>query len=227
MVVTQSSEVVRFRVSRGALVNHCYVVVDRSSRECVFVDPAWDAATLVDFVSRSGLTPKGVLVTHHHVDHVDLAQEMSSRYDCGIYLSEIEYNYYGVGLKRVILLRDEVAFTLANLPIVPIVTPGHTAGSVCYRIGDSLFTGDTLFNEGCGVCMGDGANPIQLYASLQRLKVIVPGASRVYPGHQFHSELGLTFEQISGMNLYLQFDRADGFVRFRMRNAQTRLMSFL
>ena len=60
-------------------------------------------------------------------------------------------------------------------------TPGHTPGGVCYRVGDALFTGDTLFCGGIGR-IDLGGNRKDMLASLQRLAAL-PGDADVYPGH--------------------------------------------
>jgi hydroxyacylglutathione hydrolase len=219
-------EVARFRVGKGSFVNHCYVLIDNPTRSCFLVDPAWDAAGIAAFISQRGLSAAGVLVTHHHFDHVQLAEHFSVLYGCPIYVSEAEHNYYGLKLGRVVLVGDDCELRLGTTAVRPILTPGHTAGSTCFLAGDALFTGDTLFNEGCGACVGDGANPLQLYSSLQMLKTTIPRQARVYPGHRYHSDLGLSFDEVNRMNLYLQLDSAKQFVSFRMRKRQPRFFSF-
>lgn len=67
-------------------------------------------------------------------------------------------------------------------------TPGHTQGSVCYRCGDILFTGDTLFFETCGRVDFPGGDPMQMKNSLQRLAAL-DGIRRVLPGHNEETTL--------------------------------------
>ena len=70
----------------------------------------------------------------------------------------------------------------AGLTFTVLHTPGHTAGSVCYQIGDKLFTGDTLFRFGCGRTDLPTGSSEQMQASLAR---VVPMARNleIYPGH--------------------------------------------
>ena len=80
------------------------------------------------------------------------------------------------------LLRDGDRRTLAGLSVDVLHTPGHTPGSVCYRIEDELFTGDTLFEHGWGRTDLPGGSEHDLFASLRR---IMPLAQSMpfHPGH--------------------------------------------
>ncbi len=218
---------VELRVRKGRFVNYCYIIVDEAEQSCILIDPAWEELAFIEVIVRSNLTPVGVFVTHHHFDHIHLAEFFSREYGCPIYISEAEYNYYRLEFEDVVFVYDECPVVAAGITVCPIVTPGHTLGSTCYRVGDLLFTGDTLFNEGCGACGGDGANPVQLYFSLQRLKKSISGDTRIFPAHRFHSAVGASFDDVRAMNIYLQFDRLDAFVGYRMRGGQRRNLSFL
>ena len=67
-------------------------------------------------------------------------------------------------------------------------TPGHTPGSVCYRAGDVLFTGDTLFRHECGRCDLEGGDFSAMLRSLKRLSEL-EGDYKVLPGHEGISTL--------------------------------------
>lgn len=80
------------------------------------------------------------------------------------------------------LVHEGDTVTAAGLTFTVLHTPGHTAGSVCYQIGDKLFTGDTLFRFGCGRTDLPTGSSEQMQASLAR---VVPMARNleIYPGH--------------------------------------------
>ena len=81
------------------------------------------------------------------------------------------------------LLRDGDTFTAAGLTVQVLHTPGHTPGSVCYRIEDHLFTGDTLFEHGWGRTDLPGGDEHALFRSL---RFVIPLARDLpfHPGHE-------------------------------------------
>jgi glyoxylase-like metal-dependent hydrolase (beta-lactamase superfamily II) len=95
-------------------------------------------------------------------------------------------------------------------------TPGHTPGSVCYRIDDQLITGDTMFVFGCGRCDLTGGNPEVMFNTLRHLKETLSGSTVIHPGHNYAVTPTTTMEdQIEG-NPFMHFDKSDDFVEFRM-----------
>ena len=74
------------------------------------------------------------------------------------------------------------AVKVGDLEFTVLETPGHTAGSVCYLIGNNIFSGDTLFQGSCGRTDLPTGNWGEIIASLKRLRNL-PGDYNVYPGH--------------------------------------------
>ena len=218
--------IVQLRVGRGRIINYCYLIVNLLSKCAIVVDPAWDMWSVQDNLRRHQARLRGVLVTHSHFDHIHLAHDFAVAHDCEIHISESEYNFYKLKDDRMILFHGDATLSVGGFEVSSIVTPGHTAGSACYLINDALFTGDTLFNEGCGLCYGPGADAAKMFASLAKLKRLIADDVRVYPGHRYYSDLGLTFGKIKEKNIYLQFDDEAQFVNFRMRKKHHDLFAF-
>ena len=210
-------QVIQCRVTNDVFVNYCYLVINTESGQSVAVDPAWEISTIEEYLSRYQVDLCGVLITHHHSDHIDLAPALARAHDCSIYMSNMEYIYYNLSMDRVVLLDDGIDLTLGGITVHPIITPGHTAGSTCYLIDNALFTGDTLFNEGTGVCSAAGGDPVKMFRSMQLLKENIRDDVRIYPGHRYYSDLGTPFGKIKKYNIYLQIRDLDQFVKFRMR----------
>ena len=82
--------------------------------------------------------------------------------------------------------------SLAGLQIRVLHTPGHTPGSVCLQVENTLFAGDTLFFGSIGRTDFPGSSPAAMQKSLQRLKEI-PEDLRVLPGHG--EETTLSYER--------------------------------
>lgn len=84
-----------------------------------------------------------------------------------------------------------------------ILTPGHTAGGICFLLKDSLFTGDTIFMEGCGICNLDGGSPEKMFESIQKLKGFVSNDIKVFAGHSYGRQQGIKWKELLSENLYL------------------------
>jgi len=173
------------------LGTNCYVV--KTEEGCIVIDPG---VPLEDVQQRVGNSPiVAILLTHAHVDHV-LYLQMYKEKGIPVYLHEADNAAMGdpeLNLSSDLLetmtfpeadhlIREGDRLSLAGMDIEVLHTPGHTPGSVCFRIGDDLFSGDTLFRLGYGRVDFPGGNVSDMAASLKRLKKL-PGQTRVYPGH--------------------------------------------
>ncbi|SLM64218.1 MULTISPECIES: solanimycin biosynthesis MBL-fold hydrolase SolJ [Dickeya] len=210
--------VTTIKVRRGRFINNNYMVLNRSTGQALLVDPAWDVDRLESALGHARAQLAGILITHAHPDHIDLAGYLADKHGCPVWLSRTEAACSGFTTPAARLF-DEQAWHVAGMRVRPIITPGHTPGSVCYWVGEHLFTGDTLFIEGCGLCASHD-DAAHLFSSLERLKVILPGKVRIYPGHSYRYQPGLTFEEVFRYNIYLSFDNQELFTNFRMRKGQ-------
>jgi hydroxyacylglutathione hydrolase len=218
--------VVVLHVSHDAMKNFNYLVVDPGSLQAVIVDPAWEIAKVDQALVNTNARLHGVLLTHSHPDHIDLAKVVADYYDCPIWMSHTEIAASGFSDGRLIGI-DAAPWRIGAMLIEPIFTPGHTAGSMCYLIGENLFTGDVLFAEGCGLCP-DLQAAHAMFASLEHLKTRLDPHTRIFPGHSFGQPVGRLMSQLQKENIYLQFSNKESFAAFRLRSGQdkARLFSF-
>ncbi|KAA1245843.1 MBL fold metallo-hydrolase [Aquimarina sp. RZ0] len=131
------------------------------------------------------------------------------------------YNFSLPNIKRVYHLKK---ITIGHFNIVPILTPGHTLGSICYLIEDNLFSGDTVFIEGVGIC--DLKNVDELYDSIQFLKSYIPRTTLFWPGHSFGEAPGKSLDHLLKNNIYFQFKNKEHFIKFRTRHNQQNYFTF-
>jgi hydroxyacylglutathione hydrolase len=215
------------KVANQRMKNNNYLVVDPATHQSVIVDPAWQLEEIQSALARTESTLSGILLTHAHFDHINLAKPLAELYNCPIWMSQEEIDASGFDARQLIAI-DETPWLVGQMRIQPILTPGHTPGCVCYLIGDNLFTGDVLFAEGCGIC-GDLAAAYQMFVSLERLKHRVKPNTRIFPGHTYVRPPGQRFSGLLGYNMYLNFSDRESFAAFRLRKGQSRekLLDFI
>jgi len=214
--MTEESPLLIEQIELGQMQNFVYVVGSKTTHEVVLVDPAWDIEGLLEHVERQDLKPIAALITHYHPDHVGgsimgmeiegIAKLLEKR-DLKIYVHKAE----APGLKQVTGVSDSDVvpvdsgdkMRVAEIEIEFLHTPGHTPGSQCFRIQDTLVSGDTLFIQGCGRVDLPGADPDQMYESLQRLASL-PDDTVLLPGHNYSSVSQATMGDTKAHNPYLR-----------------------
>ncbi len=211
-------------VRNRAMKNFSYLVVDPGTMKAVIVDPAWEMDKIDRTLADEQATLRGVLVTHSHPDHVHLAKPLAEKYDCPIWMSKAEMAASGFSVTRLIGI-DTTPWMVGEMRIEPIFTPGHTDGSMCYLVGDNVFTGDVLFAEGCGMC-SDTRSAYAMFESLERLKGRLAPNTQVFPGHSYGQRPGRRMSQLQRENVYLQFSDKESFAAFRLRSGQDRARMF-
>ncbi len=150
--------------------------------EALVVDPG-DAAPVLAALDRRGLRLAGILVTHHHGDHVGGLDALRPRLQ-GPVCAPAGERIPG----PTVPLREGDTAALLGLEFQVLDVPGHTAGHIAYywpgnAAGDPLlFCGDTLFSAGCGRLFEGTA--AQMHASLSKLAAL-PGRTRVCCAHEY------------------------------------------
>ena len=175
---------------------NCYLVSE--GRDAVIIDPGASAEDITDLLSQTGLTLRAILLTHGHFDHILSLDTLRDATGVPAYLHCGDAAFPGDAAKNCYLtligrdIRHRPAERLLDggetlefgaLRCTVLHTPGHTAGCVCYRFGDALFTGDTIFAEGYGRTDLPGGNFTALRQSLATLAAMQSEPLTIYPGH--------------------------------------------
>ena len=176
----------------GAYQTNCYIIHDEAVKSCCVIDPGYDADLILDKLDDLGLTLEAILLTHGHFDHVGAVKELASETGCDVYLHPDDLAMPPMmtagPLYYTKTYTEGTQLKLAGLDITVLHTPGHTPGSVCLLIGDTLITGDTLFAGSCGRTDLPGGDCATIRASLNRLAGIEANLW-VLPGHGGTSQL--------------------------------------
>jgi hydroxyacylglutathione hydrolase len=204
----------------GPMQNFVYLVGTEGQPEVVVVDPAWDVDAIEHATSAHGKRLAGILLTHSHKDHINGVAELLQRHDLPVYAQRSEIDFspdlqaFGDALRR---LGPGDPVPLGAVAARAIHTPGHTPGSQCLYAGDALVAGDTLFVNGCGRCDFTGGDPTQMFHTLTDVLGKLPGATRLFPGHDYGDVPVSSLARESAQNPYFQFTDATSFVKYRMR----------
>jgi glyoxylase-like metal-dependent hydrolase (beta-lactamase superfamily II) len=182
----------------GSMGTNCYLLINEESKELVIVDPATCPDYLVSHIKSNGYTPKAILLTHAHFDHVMGIDGFVMEFDIPVYLHEEEkqiledpqLNLSGVfgtsySYHKVECLQDKQILELAGFKFKVIHTPGHTAGGCCYyeEAEGVLISGDTLFYQSVGRSDFPTGSMSTLVRSIKEKLFCLPDDVMVYPGH--------------------------------------------
>jgi hydroxyacylglutathione hydrolase len=206
--------------------NFCYIVIDTTTNFTAVIDPAWELETIEFFLKKINANLVKILLTHSHFDHVNLVKPLLKKYNPQVVMSSKEINYYNFRCDNLSPIDDGDLLKLGNTDIKCILTPGHTVGSTCFLVSDNLFTGDTIFTEGCGICSAYGGNPEEMYHSIQKIKKTISHSVRIYPSHSFGKSPGHSLSHLINENIYFQIEKIEHFIAFRMRKGQSDLFRF-
>ncbi|WP_420299631.1 hydroxyacylglutathione hydrolase [Edwardsiella tarda] len=163
--------------------NYIWLLIN-PQRHCLIVDPGV-AAPVLHYLTENRITPKAILLTHHHNDHVGGVAEIVQAYpDLPVY-GPAETREAGCNQ----VVADNDRLSLLGLEVTVLAVPGHTLGHVAYYSAPYLFCGDTLFSAGCGRLFEGTAQ--QMFDSLQRI-LQLPDNTLVCCAHEY-TESNLRF----------------------------------
>lgn len=196
----------------GMFQTNCYILAQDGHQDCVLIDPAGEPQQLLKKLDELGLKPAAVLLTHSHYDHILAVPALQERWpELPVYCHPLDWpealEEVDMGMTfptvtsfhNLLPIQENDQLDIAGMTFQVLHTPGHTPGSVTFRLNDLLFTGDTLFCGSIGRTDFAGGNQAQIMVSLAKLAQL-EGDYRVYPGH----EGSTTLERERQQNLWLR-----------------------
>ena len=202
--IFENNEISIEKLILGPLSENCYLVNRKGSNKCFLVDPGYEAPQILDRISVLEFEVKYILVTHGHADHTGAITKINRVHQTEVILGDGDQNLYEnpdkwitdffpefeSPPKQYSIISDDKKIKIDDLNIDVIVTPGHTSGSLCYKLGNYIFTGDTLFKNSIGRYDLPGGDKDKELFSIKTKLLTLSQDCIVLPGHGESTTIG-------------------------------------
>lgn len=190
-----------------------YILGDEKTKKCAVIDPGGSIIDIFNIIKEHEFTVEYIILTHGHGDHICRVPEIKSKTNAKIIAHRYEEEVLMDRNKNLSAqlpgplvefsadqyVEEDDIIELGNLKLKIIHTPGHTKGGMCIKVGEHIFTGDTLFAGSIGRTDFYGGDYKQMIKSLKKLAKYDDDAE-IYPGHGPTSTIGVE----KRMNPYMQ-----------------------
>jgi len=181
----------------GALSVNCYLIGCESTKKAIIIDPGDNDNDILESLHNHNLELAKILITHGHVDHVGKLESLKKKTSAQIYMhkkdlllfSDLQTHAQIFGLpdpgnpKIDVFIEEGDTITLGTLAFSVLHTPGHSAGSVTYKLDDMLFVGDLIFAGSIGRTDLPGGDYNTIIDSIESKIFTLPDNYKIYPGH--------------------------------------------
>lgn len=171
------------RLIGGSLESNGYIIYDKEGGEGFVIDPGYNGVRFLQEIEKLNIEIKGILLTHHHYDHVGAVEKLRQAFSCPVCIHWGDCDMYKGRIDREVADGDQ--FFIGDEELKVVHTPGHTKGSICYYSEKSkiAFTGDTIFNVDLGrTDLTDGSEE-EMMASVRNIISQWGNDITIYPGH--------------------------------------------
>ena len=167
------------RLELSTYATNAYIVICPRTLKSVLIDAPAGAPTILK--NLKGTEPEYILLTHNHIDHIGglKAIRRKNQLPLAVYPAD---NTKWLPIQPDISLTDRQIIQIGKIQIECLYTPGHTPGSMCFKIGKYLLAGDTIFPGGPGKTEGPSEFQ-QIVKSITEKIFPLPDNTQIYPGH--------------------------------------------
>lgn len=178
VIIDKDNNIEIARLELGPWSTNAYTIVCLETGSSVLIDAPADANTIVN--SLQGTDPQYLLLTHTHMDHIGALPELMPILK--VPLAAHASDATGLLYAPEILLKDGDVVSFGKVRLEVLHTPGHTPGSLCFKLGKYLISGDTIFPGGPGNTSSP-ADFRQIVKSIADKILVLPNDTEIYPGH--------------------------------------------
>jgi hydroxyacylglutathione hydrolase len=203
------------RLVLGEFETNCYVLrVSDKATDCLIIDTGLDVRDLLTFLERNKLTPKVLIITHGHIDHIAGVGKLRAKFpDIKVYIHKLDAETLTDSTSNLSFMLDSAnspakgpfsiekadylvdepdVIEAAGIKLKVLHTPGHTPGGMCLYCENenAVFVGDTLFADSVGRTDFPGGNMRQLIEGIKTKLLTLPDDTVVYAGHGNRTTIG-------------------------------------
>lgn len=186
----------------GLYGSNCYILGDDG--EGVVIDPGVDAGEILRTAEKNSLKIKFIILTHGHIDHICHMDKLRDLTGAEVAVHKADSDTFSNPvLNGSVLTGQDISFRdadiflkegdvleVGSLKLNIIHTPGHTPGGICIKVGNNVFTGDTLFRMSIGRTDLGRGNYEEIIDSIKNKLMILDDNVKVYPGHNESTTIG-------------------------------------
>ncbi len=193
-----------YKFENGPFMVNTFLVVNKNTNEAFILDPGSGLGPLFKKIEADKIKPVAVIATHGHIDHVSGVSKVKKKYNIPFYINEkdkelieglqSQARMFGVPVDETPEIDGNLPSSgeieIAGLKLQLLYTPGHSPGSVSIKIGDVVFSGDTLFNFSIGRTDLPGGDYATLMKSIKEKLFSLKDSTKIFPGHGPDTEVG-------------------------------------
>jgi hydroxyacylglutathione hydrolase len=178
-IILDNNDIMIERLELGSWATNGYIVICKKTGKSALIDVPPGARTIIKHLK--GTTCECIFLTHSHIDHIGGLKATRNKILAPLAVHPAD-NSKWLPVRPEMLLSDGDIVFIGKIEVSVIYTPGHTPGSACFKIGDYLLAGDTLFPGGPGRTIS-AEKFAQIVESITQKLFCLPDETQVFPGH--------------------------------------------
>ena len=194
----QNEPIAQFEI--GSTQNFVYLILDWVSKKAAIVDPQKDLTLPLQALSENTFQLESIILTHTHFDHTAGVVPLLKIYpNLKIWVGERDLHRLPSSVTsspNLKIISSEGEFSVGQLKVKTLLTPGHSAGAVSYFIDLNppyVFTGDTIFIKDCGRTDLETGSNEEMFSSIQKISKLPPNTILLV-GHHYAKAIATTFQ---------------------------------
>jgi len=188
----------------GPLEVNCYIIGCETTGKAAVIDPGGNVDRILALLKAKNLATEVIINTHGHFDHIGGNRKLQLETGAPLMIHGADRPLLQRSGEHAALfglttdsspeptreLEDGEQIPVGELTLTVIHTPGHSPGGICLYVENILVVGDTLFAGSIGRTDLAGGDHNQLIRSIRERLLVLPDATRVYPGHGPQTTIG-------------------------------------